>query len=119
LDRESIGHAGDQHSEVLERDLGGQQRRLVSAMLLTGGGEDGGNLADKCIPRPEAAGLVEAGLHLPGHHAEERRRAEDDGVVGFQIGRGRDGRVVVGEPGLLADARAAPSMCGPGLRQAL
>ena len=103
LTGEGVGHAGDQHPEMLQRDLGRQQRRLVPAMLRAGGGEDGGDLADQCIPRPEAAGLVEEGFHLPGHHAEERRRAEDDGVVGLQIGRRRDGRVVRGEAGLLPD----------------
>jgi hypothetical protein len=92
---EGVGHAGDQHPEMLQRDLGGQQRRLVPAMLRAGGGEDGRDLAHQRVPRPEPARLVEEGFHLPGHHAEEGRRAEDDGVVGFEIGRRRDGRVVL------------------------
>ena len=100
---EGVGHACDQHPEVLQRDLGGQQRRLVPAMLRAGGGEDGRDLAHQRVPRPEAACLVEEGFHLPGHHAEQRRRAEDDGVVGFQIGRRRDGRVIRGKADLLPD----------------
>ena len=72
-------------------------------MLRAGGGEDGGDLADQCIPRPEAASLVEEGFHLSGHHAEEGRRAENDGVVGLHVGRRGHGRVIRNEASLLPD----------------
>ena len=72
-------------------------------MLGAGGGKDPRDLAHQRIARPEPAGLVEEGFHLPGHHAEERRRAQQNGVIVFEIGGCGFGRVIGDKSGLLPD----------------
>jgi hypothetical protein len=59
------------------------ERRLLTAMLRCGAGEDAPDLADRRTIRPQPAGLIEEVSYLSGHVAEARRSAEDD-RVGFR-----------------------------------
>ncbi len=77
-------------------------------MLRAGGCEHRRDLADERIARPQPASLVEEGFHLASHHAEHGRRAKDDAVISFEVGRRRDQRVVYDE------ACLAPNRLGDG-----